>query len=117
MLIELGGNDALRGLPLASTQANLQAMAGAARSAGAKVMVVGMQVPPNYGQRYGQDFAELFAKVARAEQAALVPFLLDGVADAPNAESLFQPDRIHPRAEAQPRMLANVWAVMAGWLR
>ena len=117
VLIELGGNDALRGLPLASTQANLQAMAGAARSAGAKVMVVGMQVPPNYGQRYGQDFAELFAKVARAEQAALVPFLLDGVADAPNAESLFQPDRIHPRAEAQPRMLANVWAVMAGWLR
>ena len=117
VLIELGGNDALRGLPLASTQANLQAMAGAARSAGAKVMVVGMQVPPNYGQRYGQDFADLFAKVARAEQAALVPFLLSGVADAPNAESLFQPDRIHPRAEAQPRMLANVWAVMAGWLR
>ena len=117
VVIELGGNDALRGLPLASTQANLQAMARAAREAGAKVMVVGMQVPPNYGQRYGQDFAQLFAEVARAEQAALVPFLLAGVADAPDALALFQPDRIHPKAAAQPRMLANVWAVMEGWLR
>jgi len=92
-------------------------MVKAAKAAGAKVMVVGMQLPPNYGARYGQDFAALFADVAKAEGAALVPFLLAGVADAPNAEQLFQPDRIHPVAAAHPRMLANVWAVMKGWLK
>ena len=116
-VIELGGNDALRGLPLAMTRDNLVAMVKAAKTAGAKVMVVGMQLPPNYGARYGQDFAALFADVAKAEGAALVPFLLAGVADGPNAEQLFQPDRIHPVAAAHPRMLANVWAVMKGWLK
>jgi len=117
VVIELGGNDALRGLPLDMTRDNLLAMARAAKAAGAKVMVVGMQVPPNYGARYGQDFAALFASVAKAEGAALVPFLLAGVADGPRADQLFQPDRIHPRAEAHPKMLANVWAVMKAWLR
>ncbi|MDH4392295.1 MAG: arylesterase [Aquabacterium sp.] len=117
VVIELGGNDALRGLPLTLTRDNLLAMVKAAKAAGAKVMVVGMQLPPNYGARYGQDFAALFASVARAEGAALVPFLLAGVADVPNAEQLFQPDRIHPAAAAHPRMLANVWAVMQGWLK
>ena len=117
VVIELGGNDALRGLPLDMTRNNLQAMARDAKTAGAKVMVVGMQVPPNYGARYGQDFAALFASVANAEGAALVPFLLAGVADGPQAEQLFQPDRIHPKAEAQPKMLANVWTVMKAWLR
>jgi len=117
VVIELGGNDALRGLPLAMTHDNLQAMARDAKAAGAKVMVVGMQVPPNYGARYGQDFAALFASVAQAEGAALVPFLLAGVADGPMADKLFQPDRIHPTAEAHPRLLANVWGVMKPWLR
>ena len=117
VVIELGGNDALRGLPLDMTRDNLLAMARDAKAAGAKVMVVGMQVPPNYGARYGQDFAALFASVAKAEGAALVPFLLTGVADGPQADQLFQPDRIHPRAEAQPKMLANVWTVMKAWLR
>jgi acyl-CoA thioesterase I len=117
VVIELGGNDALRGLPLAMTRDNLVAMVRAARAAGAKVMLVGMQLPPNYGARYGQDFAALFGTVAQAEGAALVPFLLAGVADAPNADQLFQPDRIHPAAAAHPRMLANVWAVMQGWLK
>ena len=117
VVVELGGNDALRGLPLAMTRDNLVAMVKAAKTAGAKVMVVGMQLPPNYGARYGQDFAALFADVAKAEGAALVPFLLAGVADGPNAEQLFQPDRIHPVAAAHPRMLANVWAVMKGWLK
>jgi len=117
VVVELGGNDALRGLPLAMTRDNLVAMVKAAKTAGAKVMVVGMQLPPNYGARYGQDFAALFADVAKAEGAALVPFLLAGVADGPNAEQLFQPDRIHPAAAAHPRMLANVWAVMKGWLK
>jgi acyl-CoA thioesterase-1 len=117
VLIELGGNDALRGLPLDMTRDNLLAMARAARAVGAKVMVIGMQVPPNYGTRYGQDFAALFGAVAQAEGAALVPFLLAGVADGPQAEALFQPDRIHPKAEAHPRMLANVWAVLRPWLK
>ncbi len=117
VIIELGGNDALRGLPLAQTRDNLQAMARAVKAAGARVMLVGMQVPPNYGARYGQDFAALFAEVAKAEGAALVPFLLAGVADGPQAERLFQPDRIHPTAEAHPRMLDNVWRVAQPWLR
>ena len=117
VLIELGGNDALRGMPLDSTRDNLRTMARAARSAGARVVVVGMQVPPNYGRRYGEDFAALFARVAREESAALVPFLLRGVADIPEAESLFQPDRIHPTAQAQPRMLDNVWPVLQPLLR
>jgi acyl-CoA thioesterase-1 len=117
VVIELGGNDALRGLPLAMTQDNLTAMARAARTTGARVVVVGMQIPPNYGRQYGQDFERVFATVARAESAALVPFLLKGVADVPEAESLFQPDRIHPRAEAHPRMLDNVWPVLKPLLR
>jgi acyl-CoA thioesterase-1 len=116
VVIELGGNDALRGLPLDMTRDNLLAMVRAAKASGAKVMVVGMQVPPNYGARYGQDFAALFASVARAEGAALVPFLLAGVADGPQADKLFQPDRIHPLAAAHPQMLATVWTVMKPWL-
>jgi acyl-CoA thioesterase-1 len=112
VVIELGGNDALRGLPLAMTQDNLGAMTRAAKAAGARVLLVGMQVPPNYGRQYGEAFAALFGTVAKAEGAALVPFLLKGVADAPDSESLFQPDRIHPRAAAHPIMLGNVWPVL-----
>ena len=117
VLIELGGNDALRGLPLQMTKDNLATMARQAKAAGARVMIVGMQLPPNYGARYGQEFSQLFAQVAHDSGAALVPFLLAGVADSPQADRLFQPDRIHPTAEAHPRMLANVWAVMKPWLR
>ena len=112
VIIELGGNDALRGLPLNMTQANLSAMTQAAKAAGARVLIAGMQVPPNYGQRYAQDFQALFAAVAKAQDAALVPFLLKGVADGPDAEAMFQADRIHPNAAAQPRMLDNVWPVL-----
>jgi acyl-CoA thioesterase-1 len=112
VVLELGGNDALRGLPLATTADNLTAMAKAAKAAGARVLVVGMAVPPNYGRQYGEDFIRLFATVAQAQGAALVPFLLAGVADVPNADALFQPDRIHPKAEAHPRMLDNVWPVL-----
>ncbi len=112
VVIELGGNDALRGLPLKNTQANLSAMAQDAKKSGAQVLVVGMQVPPNYGSTYANQFEGLFAAVATEHQAALVPFLLKGVADAANATALFQADRIHPRAEAQPRMLDNVWPVL-----
>ncbi|WBY04074.1 arylesterase [Ramlibacter tataouinensis] len=109
VVVELGGNDALRGLPLEMTRANLAAMVQAAQKAGARVLLVGMQLPPNYGAGYGQRFAALYADVAREQRAALVPFLLEGVADGPDPTRLFQPDRIHPNVDAQPRMLANVW--------
>jgi acyl-CoA thioesterase I len=112
VIIELGGNDALRGLPLAMTEDNLRAMTRSAQQSGARVLLAGMQVPPNYGRRYSDDFFAIFARVAKAENAALVPFLLAGVADVPNAERWFQPDRIHPVADAQPKMLDNVWPVL-----
>ena len=117
VVIELGGNDALRGLPLASTEANLRAMAQAAKAAGARVLIAGMQIPPNYGRRYAEDFSEVFAKVARSESAALLPFLLKGVADGPDADAMFQPDRIHPVEAAHPIILANVWPVLRPLLR
>ena len=113
VVIELGGNDALRGLPLAHTRDNLRTMVQAAKAAGAKVLLVGMQVPPNYGARYGQDFAATFAEVARSEKTALVPFLLSGFAQRPDAESWFQPDRIHPLAKAHPLMLDAVWPALS----
>ena len=109
VVIELGGNDALRGLPLAMTEGNLSQMTQAAQQAGAKVLLVGMQVPPNYGGEYADRFSGLFGKVARQHKAAVVPFLLKGVADGPDPLKLFQPDRIHPREEAQPMMLETVW--------
>jgi acyl-CoA thioesterase-1 len=109
VVIELGGNDALRGLPLAMTEANLAQMTQAAQQAGARVLLVGMQVPPNYGADYGRRFAGLFATVARERKAALVPFLLKGVADGDDATAQFQADRIHPKASAHPQILANVW--------
>jgi len=117
VVLELGGNDALRGLPLDATQANLAAMARASKAAGARVLITGMAVPPNYGRQYGEAFTALFATVAKAEGAALVPFLLAGVADGPDAEKMFQADRIHPTAEAHPRMLANVWPMLRPLLR
>ncbi len=117
VVIELGGNDALRGLPLTATRENLAAMARDTKAAGARVLLVGMAVPPNYGRRYNEDFQALFGTVAKAEGAALVPFLLAGVADVPNADELFQADRIHPKAEAHPKMLANVWPVLRPLLR
>jgi acyl-CoA thioesterase-1 len=109
VVIELGGNDALRGLPLQMTEDNLAHMAQAARKSGARVLIVGVQVPPNYGADYANRFAGLFEKVAKANQVAVAPFLLGGIADAPDPVRWFQPDRIHPTVEAQPRMLDNVW--------
>ena len=109
VVIELGANDALRGLPLPMTQENLSQMTATAQKAGAKVLIVGMQVPPNYGADYSNRFAGLFPAVAKQHNAAVVPFLLKGVADTADATKLFQPDRIHPREEAHPAMLDNVW--------
>ena len=109
VVIELGGNDALRGLPLDMTEANLTAMTQAAKKTGAKVLLLGVQVPPNYGGAYAATFSGLFAKVAKAEKVALMPFFLAGVADVPDVAAQFLPDRIHPNEQAQPKMLANVW--------
>lgn len=112
VVIELGGNDALRGLPLAMTEDNLTQMTRAAQAAGARVLLVGMQLPPNYGRDYGQRFGALFARVAQAQKAAVVPFILRGFAEGPDAIRYFQADRIHPTEEAQPLMLANVWPTL-----
>lgn len=112
VVIELGGNDALRGLPLANTRDNLVAMVREVRGAGAKPLLVGMRVPPNFGARYAQEFASSFGQVARQEAVPLVPFLLSGFAEREDAEQWFQPDRIHPLARAHPLMLDAVWPVL-----
>jgi acyl-CoA thioesterase-1 len=106
VIIELGGNDGLRGLPLQAMRENLNAMVDASRKAGARVLLVGLRIPPNYGRDYTERFFATFADVARESKAALAPFLLDGFAD--QAE-MFQGDRIHPTVKAQQKMLDNVW--------
>ena len=117
LIVELGGNDALRGLPLQQTQANLAAMTEMAQKAGARVLLLGMQEPPNYGADYSRAFAQTFADVAKAKKTALVPFLLKGVGDVPESQKWFQSDRIHPNAQAQPLLLANVWPQLVRLLR
>jgi acyl-CoA thioesterase-1 len=117
VVIELGGNDALRGLPLKNTEENLSWMVQTAQKAGAKVLLVGIQVPPNYGADYTRRFAATFAAVAKAHKGGLGPFFLTGGAYGPDPTRLFQPDRIHPRAEAHPQMLANVWPELQKLLR
>jgi acyl-CoA thioesterase-1 len=112
VIIELGGNDALRGLPLQMTEDNLSQMTQAAQKAGARVLIAGMQIPPNFGTEYANRFSGLFAKVARQHQTAFVPFLLQGLVDGPDPLRMFQSDRIHPREEAQPIMLDNVWPAL-----
>ena len=109
VVIELGGNDALRGLDLQSTQNNLEAMIEACRAVNARVVLVGMQIPPNYGPDYSAKFSVMFANGAKKYKTGLVPFFLKGIADVQAAAQWFQADRIHPKAEAHPRMLANVW--------
>jgi acyl-CoA thioesterase-1 len=110
VVLELGANDALRGLPLDMTEANLSHMTQLVQKSGAKALLVGIQVPPNYGSDYANRFFGLYDKVAKKHKVALVPFMLKGVADDPNPTRLFQPDRIHPTEAAQPLMLDNIWA-------
>lgn len=114
VIIELGGNDALRGLSLADTRANLTRMVALSRKAGARVLLVGMQIPPNYGPTYTRRFAAIFPAVAKAEKTALVPFLLAGVVSHPD---WFQADNIHPTAKAQPVLLDTVWPHLLPLLR
>jgi acyl-CoA thioesterase-1 len=109
VVLELGGNDALRGGDLSVTRANLDAMVTAAQAAGARVMLVGMQLPPNYGSSYVKAFGALFSDVGKARKVPVVPFMFEGFGDD---LSLFQADRIHPTADAQPRILANVWPAL-----
>lgn len=109
VIVELGGNDALRGFDLKSTQAHLNFMVQISQKAGAKVLLLGMQVPPNLGSDYAREFAALYTNVAKQTGARLVPFFLKNVADDPEPLRWFQADRIHPNAAAQQRMLANVW--------
>ena len=114
VVIELGGNDALRGGSLDATRANLDAMVKAAKDAHAKVLLVGMQVPPNYGAAYARRFESLFADVATSNRVALVPYLFAGFGED---LAQFQADRIHPKAEAEPRILDNVWPALLPLLR
>lgn len=116
VIIELGGNDALRGLPLQGMQDNLRFMTQAAQQSGAKVLLLGMQIPPNYGKKYAQDFENVFATISKDNKAALLPFFLKGVADVGHARSLFQADQIHPNATAQPILMENVWPLLQAWL-
>ena len=109
MILALGANDGLRGLPVAEMKKNLAAMIGMSRRAGAQVLLVGMRVPPNYGPEYTRDFEAAFAALARARKLAVAPFLLEGMAEDLR---FFQPDRIHPTESAQPLLLENVWKAL-----
>jgi len=114
VIIALGGNDGLRGLPLDAMRSNLAGIVERVQQHGAAAIMVGVRLPPNYGSVYINAFADVFAEVARRFGVALVPRLLDGVADD---EHLFQGDRIHPDAAAQPRMLENVWPALQPLLK
>jgi len=106
VLLELGGNDGLRGLPPTQMQANLDAMIEASQATGARVLMLGIDIPPNYGPAYREAFTAVFDTLAKRHDVPMVPFLLEGVALDP---ALMQDDGIHPTAEAQPRLLDNVW--------
>ena len=106
VVVELGGNDGLRGQPPAQLQQNLAAIIQLSHKAGAKVLLLGMRLPPNYGVRYGEMFSQVYVQLANSEKVPLVPFFLEGVGGVP---MLMQGDGIHPTAAAQPRLLENLW--------
>ncbi|QWE15528.1 arylesterase [Polynucleobacter sp. AP-Sving-400A-A2] len=110
VLIELGANDALRGLPVNQTEANLRQMIQMSKKSGAKVLLCGIQIPSNYGQTYTKQFKQLYPQIANQERVELLPFFLEGVATKPE---LFQADRLHPNVEAQSIIFKNVWGSMA----
>jgi len=109
VVLELGGNDGLRGQPPAQLRQNLASMVDQSRQAGAKVLLLGMQLPPNYGVRYTTAFAKVYEELAKEKQVALVPFFLEGVGGVPE---LMQADGIHPAQGAQQRLLENAWPVL-----
>lgn len=110
MILELGANDGLRGLPVEAMHDNLTAMTVMARRATAQTILVGMQIPPNYGPNYSRKFAETFTQISRKQKAPLVPFMLEGFADNPKA---FQADGIHPNADFQAKILDNLWPTVS----
>lgn len=114
VIIELGGNDGLRGQPLQLVQKNLQTMIDASVKSGAEVLLVGMQIPTNYGGRYTSQFKAMYPELAKKNEVPLVDFLLEGVA---TERALMQRDSIHPTAEAQPIIMENVWPVLEGMLQ
>ena len=114
IVIALGANDALRGQPVAAATANLEEMIKAARTAHAEPVLVGIMIPPNYGIEYAREFRELYPKIANKARVALVPFLLEGVAQR---RELFQADQLHPTAAAQPIIMDNVWSTLEPLLR
>lgn len=109
VILELGGNDGLRGLSLAATQSNLRATIKAAERSGARVLLLGMQVPPNYGPDYSKRFAAMYQGLARERSVKLVPFFFKGLEDT---DQYFQPDRIHPNQRAQAVLLDNLWPAL-----
>ena len=114
LILELGANDALRGLPLDLARQSLAEMIRLGESAGARVLLVGLRIPPNYGPRYATQFQDLYPSLARQLHTALVPFLLNGVALDP---SLMQQDGLHPNARGEPLVLSNVWPYLEPMLR
>ncbi len=109
VIVELGANDALRGMAMTQTEKNLSQLVSLSQGSGAKVLLLGMQVPPNMGASYAKAFTATYARVAAERKVARVPFLLKGIADTSNSRELFQPDGIHPVAAAHPTMLLTVW--------
>jgi acyl-CoA thioesterase-1 len=109
VVVALGANDALRGQPLSDSRANLVKMIGLARQAGAQPVLIGLMIPPNYGIEYAREFQDMYASIAKQQRIPLVPFLLEGVAEK---RELFLPDQLHPNAQAQPRILDNVWPAL-----
>ena len=109
LILELGGNDGLRGLPLDLMRENLASMIDLAKASGAEVILTGIQIPPNYGPRYTAPFFEIYSALAKQKLLPLVPFLIDGI---PQQPELMQNDGIHPRAEAQSMILDNVWLIL-----
>jgi acyl-CoA thioesterase-1 len=114
VIVALGANDGLRGLPIAEMKANLAKIVRAAQSRGARVLIVGMRMPPNYGAKYTQAFEQAFADLAKEHKTAYLPFLLDGIADR---RDLFLADQIHPSAQAQTVILDTVWKQLEPLLR
>jgi len=114
VLIELGANDALRGQPVAGMRRNLEEIVRQVKQARAEPVLVGMMIPPNYGIDYAAQFHGMYGALAKKSDAALVPFLLDGMADKPE---LFQADQVHPTAAAQERIADNVWKVLEPLLK
>ncbi len=114
VILELGGNDGLRGLPVANIKQNLMQMVALSQAAGARVILAGIQIPPNYGPRYTGPFTSQYQEIAEDMQLPLIPFLIDGI---PQQPELMQDDGIHPRAEAQGLVLENVWPVLAPVLK